>query len=340
MMEPRPRLSTITVLLSLNFFCLLPAIISSYSFLPTASHRNVLLVKQQFRIDVAIDPSSSNQYQQRREQKDDEQQFSMKVSRGKSKINKSNTLETVNRARKNLAGKPGTKHYMDPCKLFIGNLPYDATVDDVTDFLKDHLSTLHDVRSIKIVTDWKTGKSKGFGFVQFMDPMFATTAMSIVKGKKLKGRVIRLDQGRKKDDLDNREMFVKKRSRDKGRLDEEGRVIDGVLDTVEGIDDAGVSVEIAADGSKEEAVYTLDDFDDEDDALFDDDDDDEFDDDAEFDGIFEQIYGPNKWEDLDEEETKNMNRAQKREAAKRRKRKKLPHKGFEAAPKTKLTKPK
>jgi len=257
----------------------------------------------------------------------------MKVSKGKSKINKSNTLESVNRTRKNLAGKPGTKLYMDPCKLFIGNLPYDATVDDVTDFVREHLATLHDVRSIKIVTDWKTGKSKGYGFIQFMDPMFATTAMSIVKGKKLKGRVIRMDQGRKKDDLEKRELFVKKRSRDKGRLDEEGRVIDGVLDQVEGIG-RETSVEAAADGKVEEAVYTLDDFDDEDDALFDDDD--EIDDDDEFDGIFEQIYGPNKWEDLDEEETKNMNRAQKREAAKRRKRKKLPHKGFEEVPKRKV----
>jgi len=219
---------------------------------------------------------------------------------------------------------------MDPGKLFIGNLPYDATVDDLTEFFEEHLTSLHDVASIKIITDWKTGESKGFGFIQFFEPMSATSAMTIVKNKKLKGRVVRLDQGRKKDDLENRKLFVKKRSREKTEMDTEEKVIDDVLDEVEG----KVLVEKEAgnddEETDEEAVYGLDDFDDEDDALFDEDDDDEddeFDEDDDIDGIFEQIY-PNKWEELTEEEAKNMNREQRREAAKRKGRKKLPFKGF------------
>jgi len=258
----------------------------------------------------------------------------MKVSKGSSKGSKQSSLETINRTRKHLAGKPGTKHYMDPNKVFIGNLPYDATVDDVSDFLLENLTTLHTILSIKIVTDWKTGKSKGYGFVQFMDPMAATSAMSIVKGRKLKGRVVRLDQGRKKDDLEKRVLFVKKRAENKSGLDAEGVVIDGVLDRVEGIE-RGTKDKDGVE-ENEEAVYTLDDFEDSDDALFDDEGDDDDDDDDEFDGIFEQIYGTNKYEDLDEEETKNMNRAQKREAARRKPRKKLPHKGFEVIPKRKV----
>ena len=137
----------------------------------------------------------------------------MKVSKGKSKHSKSNSLHTTNQYRKRIAGKPGSKHFLDPNKVFVGNLSFDATVDDLKAFLKQHLGGLNSVESVKIIHDWKTNKSKGFGFVQFYDPIFATSAMESIKNKKLKGRVIRLDQGRKKDDLENRVLFVKKRER-------------------------------------------------------------------------------------------------------------------------------
>jgi RNA recognition motif-containing protein len=242
----------------------------------------------------------------------------MKVSKGKSKHSKGNSLHSINQNRKRIAGKPGNKHFLDPNKVFIGNLSYDATEDDVKSFLKKHLGGLHTIESVKIIVDWKTNKSKGFGFVQFIEPMFATSAMESIKNKKLKGRIIRLDQGRKKDDLDKRVLFVKKRER---REDEESKVIDGALDEAEGKGMGKVDVEAGAD-----LEYSLDDFeDDEDDALFGDDEDDE---DSEFDGWFEEMYGGSKWEELTEEESKDMNREQRREAQRLKPRRKLPRKGF------------
>ena len=98
----------------------------------------------------------------------------MKVSKGKSKHSKANTLHTMNQHRKRIAGKPGNKHFLDPNKVFIGNLSYDSTAEDVKDFLKTHLGGLHTIESVKIIYDWKTNKSKGFGFIQFIEPMFAT----------------------------------------------------------------------------------------------------------------------------------------------------------------------
>ncbi len=241
----------------------------------------------------------------------------MKVSKGKSKHSKSNSLHTINQHRKRIAGKPGSKHFLDPNKVFIGNLSYDTNVDEVKEFLNKHLGGLHTVESVKIVVDWKTNKSKGFGFIQFIEPIFATSAMESIRNKKLKGRVIRLDQGRKKDDLENRVLFVKKRER---KNDEEENVyVDADEDSVinEALDEAE---------SEEDMEYSLDDFDDdEDELLFGGDVDD---DDEEFDGWFEEVYGGSKWEELDEEEAMNMNREQRRKAQRMMPKKKLPKKGF------------
>jgi RNA recognition motif-containing protein len=244
----------------------------------------------------------------------------MKVSKGKSKHSKGNSLHTMNQHRKRIAGKPGNKHFLDPNKVFIGNLSYDTTDEDMKQFLSQHLGGLHSVESVKIIRDWKTNKSKGFGFIEFYDPMFATSAMQSIKNKKLKGRVIRLDQGRKKDDLDNRVLFVKKRERvqNEDNVDEEDKVINEALDEVD--DD-----EVLEDGE-----YSVNDFDDnEDSLLFPDEDGQDDDDDDDLDGWFEDVYGSNKWEPLDEEEAKDMNREQRREAQRAKPRRKLPKKGFE-----------
>ena len=243
----------------------------------------------------------------------------MKVSKGKSKHGKSNSLHTKNQFRKRTAGKPGDKYFMDPNKVFIGNLPFKATKQDLEKFLIGILGNLHNVESVKVITDWKTGIGKGYGFVQFMDPMYATSAIELIKGKKLMGRVVRFDQGKKKDDDKNRVLFVKKRERKdinidgdvNAVVDSEEAVIDGALDEVEALD--------------EDTEVSLDDFEDEDDdLLFDDDDDD----DDELDGWFEEIYGGSKWEELTEEEAANKNREQRREAQRLKPKKKLPAKGF------------
>ena len=226
----------------------------------------------------------------------------------------------MNNSRKRLAGKPGSKLYMDPNKVFIGNLPFKATTQDMKDFLIQTLGSLHNVESVKIIADWKTGVGKGYGFVQFMDPMYATSAIQIIKGKKLMGRVVRLDQGKKKEDDGNRILFVKKRERkDDDDVDDddleitEDRVIDKALDEVEALDD------------DEDVEASVDDFDDDDDALLfgalDDEEDDEVD------GWYEEIYR-GKWEELTDEERENKNREQRREAQRAKPRKKLPHKGF------------
>lgn len=214
-----------------------------------------------------------------------------------------------NRQRVQMAGRVGTKRFVDPCKVFLGNLPFDANEKDVKLFFKDNLGTTFNVKSVKIIRDWKTNKSKGYGFALFTDPIFATSAMEVLNGRPLKGRPMKLSQG-KKQPKEN-ELYIKKKKKQQAALDAEEQAIQQGLDeAVEDDDDDDDGVE-------------LDEFDTDDDVLFGEEDDDE---EFEYDGIFEEMYP--KYEALSEEEMK-LNREQRREAAKRKKRRKLPHKGFE-----------
>lgn len=236
----------------------------------------------------------------------------MKVTSQAGK-SKDSVLATKNSERVKTAGRRGTKKFVDPGKVFVGGIPFDATEDDLKNFFVKHLGHANNISSLKIIRDWKTGKSKGYGFAIFCDPMFATCAMEFCKGKKLKGRLLTLNQGQKK--LDENWLYVKKAK--KAAANAEEAAIQAGMETAE----VGLPSPVEVEQESEE--YSLQDFEDSDDALFDDDDDDE---DFEYDGVFEDMY-PVIMEELTEEE-KAMNREQRREAQKRKPRRKLPTKGF------------
>jgi len=231
--------------------------------------------------------------------------------------NGQNDLAVKNAERQKTAGRKGTKKFVDPTKLFLGNLPFDATEEDIWAFFKEHLGHTTNVRSIKIIRDWKTGKSKGYGFCLMANVMFATSAMEFCKGKKIKGRIVRIDQGKKK--LDESQLYLKKKT--KKAQSAEDRAIEAGLEEAAVDDHEEYDPVALAEMLKDESDDVM---------LFADDDDDEDEDDFEFDGVFEEEY-PDKYEPLTEEEEK-MNREQRRDAAARKKRRKLPHKGFESQP--------
>ena len=56
-------------------------------------------------------------------------------------------------------------------KLYVGNLPYNTTEDD----LRTLFSQYGNVDSVAVITDRDTGRSKGFGFVEFADDNEART---------------------------------------------------------------------------------------------------------------------------------------------------------------------
>ena len=69
-------------------------------------------------------------------------------------------------------------------KLFVGGLPWATTNDD----LKDLFSQAGTVASATIITDKMTGRSRGFGFVEFENDADADNALSMFNGKEYNGR--------------------------------------------------------------------------------------------------------------------------------------------------------
>lgn len=78
--------------------------------------------------------------------------------------------------------------------LFIGSLAY-ATNDDS---LKAHFEQIGPVVSARVITDRDSGRSKGFGFVEFESDSDNQKAVDQLNGKELDGRTINVSLARPK----------------------------------------------------------------------------------------------------------------------------------------------
>lgn len=80
--------------------------------------------------------------------------------------------------------------------IYVGNLLREATEDD----LRQAFEAFGQVTSIKIITDRYTGDSRGFGFVEMPDHQEAKSAISGLNEKDLKGRTLKVNEARPRDD--------------------------------------------------------------------------------------------------------------------------------------------
>lgn len=77
-------------------------------------------------------------------------------------------------------------------KLFIGNLPYSMTSDD----LRGVFAKAGDVVDANVVMDKVTGRSRGFGFVEMKDEAAAKKATDDLNGTEVDGRKIFVSEAR------------------------------------------------------------------------------------------------------------------------------------------------
>jgi cold-inducible RNA-binding protein len=77
-------------------------------------------------------------------------------------------------------------------KLYVGNLSYSATENE----LREMFSQYGAVESVAVITDRDTGRSKGFGFVEFANDAEANAAISGLNGKEVSGRALTVSQAR------------------------------------------------------------------------------------------------------------------------------------------------
>ena len=77
-------------------------------------------------------------------------------------------------------------------KLYVGGLPYSTTDDQ----LKEAFAQAGSVASAVIIMDKMSGRSKGFGFVEFSSDDDATKAIDMWNGKDFGGRTLTVNEAR------------------------------------------------------------------------------------------------------------------------------------------------
>jgi RNA recognition motif-containing protein len=77
-------------------------------------------------------------------------------------------------------------------KLYVGNLSYDVTDNDLSKMFEPHGT----VESAQVIMDRDTGRSKGFGFVEMKTDQEAQTATAALSGQDVGGRALTANEAK------------------------------------------------------------------------------------------------------------------------------------------------
>jgi cold-inducible RNA-binding protein len=81
-------------------------------------------------------------------------------------------------------------------KLYVGNLPFDATEDDLRNLLSPH----GPVNEVAVIMDKVTGQARGFAFATMNTSEGATAAIQALNGKEWKGRSLNVNEARPREE--------------------------------------------------------------------------------------------------------------------------------------------
>ncbi|MBA2279466.1 RNA-binding protein [Candidatus Saccharibacteria bacterium] len=87
-------------------------------------------------------------------------------------------------------------------KLFVGGLPFSTTEDELRDMFAAHGT----VASAIVVKDRDTGRSKGFGFVEFESDDEGKAAEKALNGSDMGGRSITVNEARPREERPRRDF--------------------------------------------------------------------------------------------------------------------------------------
>jgi RNA recognition motif-containing protein len=83
---------------------------------------------------------------------------------------------------------------MDNATAYVANLPWRATEDDLASLF----SRFGAVVDVRIIQDPATGRSRGYGFVDFTDPDSVREAVAALNGYEFGGRTLIVSPARPK----------------------------------------------------------------------------------------------------------------------------------------------
>ena len=81
-------------------------------------------------------------------------------------------------------------------KLYVGNLSFETTENDLQDLFEQH----GQVSEVALMMDRMTGKSRGFAFVTMNDKAQADAALAALNGKQVGGRALTVNEARPREE--------------------------------------------------------------------------------------------------------------------------------------------
>ncbi len=81
-------------------------------------------------------------------------------------------------------------------KLYVGNLSFETTADDI----RDMFTAYGTVSEVNLITDRETGRSRGFAFVTMATPEGSQAAIEGLSGQSLKGRAVTVTEARPREE--------------------------------------------------------------------------------------------------------------------------------------------
>lgn len=81
-------------------------------------------------------------------------------------------------------------------KIYVGNLSYDVAEEELGNIFAEY----GEVSSVNIIEDKYTGRPKGFAFVEMPNQAEAENAIKGLNEKEIKGRNIKVNQARPRED--------------------------------------------------------------------------------------------------------------------------------------------
>jgi len=80
--------------------------------------------------------------------------------------------------------------------IYVGNLSFDATEADI----EQAFGEFGEVKSVNIIKDRDTGRSRGFGFVEMNDQQAGKQAIEGMNLKEIAGRAVTVNEARPRED--------------------------------------------------------------------------------------------------------------------------------------------
>lgn len=88
-------------------------------------------------------------------------------------------------------------------KLYVGNLPFKMGIED----LKKHFSKFGEIEDAIIIVNKYNGRSKGFGFITFLDDEAGKEAIEAMNEKEIEGRKLIVNEARPMETREKRHSY-------------------------------------------------------------------------------------------------------------------------------------